>query len=187
MDSIYDFLKYYIPEKDVPELAKGFSTRKNIAKNELLLAPGISCDFLGFIIKGLFRVYFYDYEGKEITVWFSLEGMVITDMLAFYSDTKAQFYVQAIEDSEIIIITKEKLESSYAHYPSLIEFGRKFAEEAIVMLMERTLTLQTKTAEDRYKDLLEQPELLQRIPLKHLATYLGITDTSLSRIRRNIK
>jgi CRP-like cAMP-binding protein len=113
--------------------------------------------------------------------------MIITDMLGYYTTGKAQFYVEALGDSILYKISKQDLEAFYKRHPVYGEFGRRFAEEALTMLMQRTLSLHTKSAEDRYKELLQIPDLIQNVPLKYLATYLGITDTSLSRIRKKIR
>jgi CRP-like cAMP-binding protein len=113
--------------------------------------------------------------------------MVITDMLGFYTTGKATFFVEALQDSIIYKISKQDLEKLYSKFPLYRVFGQKFAEEALTMLMQRTLSLHTKSAEDRYKELLQIPNFMQKIPLKYLASYLGVTDTSLSRIRKNIR
>lgn len=186
MQLLTDFIRYYLPTGEINELLNSFSETESISKNTLFLQPSDSCGFIAFIEKGLFRVYFYDENGKEITTWFSFEEMIITDLLSFYTGKKAFFYVQALEDCKIRKITKTKLDELYEREPEYREFGRKFAEEALVMTMQRLLTFYSKGAEEHYLELLGQPELVQRVPLKHLATYIGITDSSLSRIRKNL-
>ncbi|HZI24411.1 MAG TPA: Crp/Fnr family transcriptional regulator, partial [Chryseolinea sp.] len=113
--------------------------------------------------------------------------MVITDLLGFYTTGLAEFYVEALEDSILYKIKKQDLEELYSKFPIYREFGRKFAEQALTMLMQRTMSLHTKSAEERYKELLQIPEFTQKLPLKYLASYLGVTDTSLSRIRKKIR
>ena len=113
--------------------------------------------------------------------------MMITDMLAFYTETRASFYVQAVEKSEIRIILKSQLDKLYQSNPEYQEFGRKYAENAFINVGQRMLSFQTKSAEERYKELLQNPKYMQKIPLKYLASYLGVTDTSLSRIRKNLQ
>ncbi len=147
----------------------------------------MDCNYLAFVQHGVFRVYFRDAKDREVITWFSLNGMVITDMLGYYTTGKAQFYVEALDNSLIYKIDKSDLENLYQRQPVYSNFGRKFAEEALTMLMQRTLSLHTKSAEERYTELLQIPDLIQKVPLKYLATYLGITDTSLSRIRKKIR
>jgi hypothetical protein len=113
--------------------------------------------------------------------------MVITDLLGFYTTGRAEFYVEALEDSILYKVQKRDLEKLYHDFPVYREFGRKFAEEAFTILMFRTHSLHTKSAEERYRELLQIPDFMQKVPLKYLASYLGVTDTSLSRIRKKIR
>lgn len=186
MKELKDYLSYYLPGQALEAFLQAFS-RKTIKKKFFLTQPGQVCDYLAFIKKGLFRVYFIDQEGNELTTWFSFEDMLISDLLAFYTQQRATFYIEALEDSEVYLITRKELNQLYQSYPDYREFGRIFAEEALTMVMQRMLSLQTKDATQRYQELLQTPKFLQRIPGKYLATYLGITDTSLSRIRRQMK
>jgi CRP-like cAMP-binding protein len=184
--ALKDFLSYYLPNEDLQPFLASFH-ELTIKGGRHLLKPEQECNYLAFIQNGCFRVYYHDIKGKEIITWFSFSEMVITDLLGFYTTGKAQFYVEALEDSIIYKITKQELENLYQQYPIYREFGRKFAEEALTMLMQRTMSLHTKSAEDRYRELMQIPDFMQKIPLKYLASYLGITDTSLSRIRKNIR
>jgi CRP-like cAMP-binding protein len=181
-----DFLTFYLPGEHLAPFLGKFHEQK-IRKGRHLLKPGQDCNYIAFIQKGCFRVYYYGINDKETTTWFSFSEMVITDLLAFYTTGKAQFYVEALEDSILYKITKQDLENLYNEFPIYREFGRKFAEEAFTILMQRTHSLHTKPAEERYKELLQSPDFMQKIPLKYLASYLGITDTSLSRIRKKIR
>lgn len=181
-----EFLSFYLPNEDLQPFLDSFQ-ELTIKEGRHLLKPKQECTYLAFVQKGCFRVYYYDIKGKEIITWFSFSGMVITDLLGFYTTGKAQFYIEALEDSIIYKIAKQQLENLYDRYPVYREFGRKFAEEALIMLMQRTMSLHTKSAEERYKELMQIPDFIQKIPLKYLASYLGITDTSLSRIRKNIR
>lgn len=180
------FLSDYLPSVELAPMLDCFTLRR-VRKHRFYITPGKSCDSIAFIQKGSFRVYFFDRKGKEVTTWFSFEGMVITDMLAFYTGNPASFYAQALEPCETYAIKKSQLEQLYLEHPVYQAFGRKFAEEALTMLMHRTLALQTQSPEERYLELLAQPEFMQKIPLKYLASYLGVTDTSLSRIRKRIQ
>ena len=181
-----EFLYSYLPHENIEPFLNCFQ-KVTINRNRHLLKPGMECNYIAFIQQGCFRVYYYDRNDKEIITWFSFPEMIITDLLGLYTTGKAQFYVEALEDSILYKITKTDLEKLYQEYPSYRDFGRKFAEEALTMLMQRTLSLHTKSAEERYRELLDIPGFIQKIPLKYLASYLGITDTSLSRIRAKIK
>jgi CRP-like cAMP-binding protein len=185
-NELKDFLAFYLPDQDLTPFLDKFHELK-IKKGRHLLRPKQDCNYLAFIQKGGFRVYYRDKKAKEIITWFSFTEMVITDLLGFYTTGLAEFYVEALEDSILYKIKKQDLEELYSAFPIYREFGRKFAEQALTMLMQRTMSLHTMSAEERYKELLQIPEFTQKIPLKYLASYLGVTDTSLSRIRKNIR
>lgn len=181
-----NFLSFYLPNENLQPILNCFS-EVAVRKDRHLLKPGQDCNYLAFVQTGCFKVYYKDIKDKEVVTWFSFAGMVITDLLCFYTPGKAQFYIEALENSVIFKITKRDLENLYKENPVYTEFGRKFAEEALVMLMYRTMALHTKSAEERYRELLMNPDFMKKIPLKYMASYLGITDTSLSRIRRTIR
>ncbi|TND10335.1 MAG: Crp family transcriptional regulator [Bacteroidetes bacterium] len=185
-NELREFLAFYLPGQDLGAFLANFTELK-IKKGKHLLTPGKDCNYIAFIQQGCFRVYYYDIKDKEIITWFSFKEMVITDLLGFYTTGRAQFYVEALEDSILYKITKQDLENLYEKFPIYREFGRKFAEEAFTILMQRTHSLHTKSAEERYKELLRIPDFIQKVPLKYLASYLGVTDTSLSRIRKKIR
>ncbi len=185
MDNLVNYFKTRFPLQNIEPLVDVFSFIKKLNKGAFLIQPGQQANFLAYINKGTLRVYFINEKGEEITTWFSFKDMFVTDLLAYYKETPATFFVEAIEDCELFLVQKYQLEQLFLTYPEYSKFGRKFAENGMITVMERMVTLQTKSAEERYKELLEQPHFMQKIPLKYLATYLGITDTSLSRIRRN--
>ena len=187
MNKLETFFDQYITDKsDQHELTLLFGESKPMKAKSFLVKPGGPSSFLAFIEKGTFRVYLINSKGVEVTIWFSFAGMMISDMLSFYKGTSANFYVEAIEDSIIRIISKSNLEKAYQKNVRLRTFGQRYAQNALVKVMDRMLELQTLDAEQRYLNLLEQPRFLEKIPLKYLASFIGITDTSLSRIRRNL-
>lgn len=185
-EALRNFLEFYLRDQELKPFLTKFHELK-IKKGKHLLTPGKNCNFLAFIQHGAFRVYYHDVNDKQIITWFSFSEMAITDLLGFYTTGEAQFFVEALEDSVIFKISKEDLERLYKKYPNYLEFGRRFAEEALTMLMQRTMSLHTKSAEERYKELLMIPDFMQKVPLKYLASFLGVTDTSLSRIRKKIR
>ena len=187
MELLQQYFARVMPGTDCQALTKAFSAVRKVKKGEYLIQPGWRAHFLAFINQGTFRVFYLNHKEEEVTTWFSFQGMFVTDLLCFYQNVPAVFYVEAIEDSEVVCLQKESLERLYLAHPAYREFGRKFAETGMVMVMERMMSLQTKSAEQRYQELLAHPVFLQKIPLKYLASYLGITDTSLSRIRKNIR
>ncbi len=186
MDELRLFFERYLPHQDLSPLLSAFSEPKSFKKRTMMIQPGERCSQLAFVGSGCFRVYFINEVGIEITTWFSFQGAVVTDLLAYLTDSPATFFVEAIEDSQIVQIDKMQLEKLIVSHPEYEKFARNFAEEALVMVIRRMVSLQTKSAKERYLEVLGNPNVMQRIPLKHLATYLGITETSLSRIRAEI-
>jgi len=186
MNKLEKYFLELLPGIDITPMVDAFSVQKHLKKGDQLVAPGQRASFLAFIHKGAFRVYYYDGKGNEVTTWFSFEGMFIADLPAYYNEEAANQHIEAIEESELYVVQKEQLEKLYQKHPAFQTFGRRFAERGMVKVMDRMRSLQTKPAEQRYLELLAQPQFMQKIPLKYLASYLGITDTSLSRIRKQI-
>ena len=161
-----------------------FNSRK-IAKSEYLLKEGAVCNESHFIEKGIMRSYTYDLEGNEVTTAFYSKNMFTSDFLSFFKRTPSREYIQAITDCETWYTTYEDMQANFHDIPEYREFGRLNIVNHYSMLKERMLSMLQETAEQRYSDLVSSnPEIIQNVPLKYIASYLGITDTSLSRIRK---
>lgn len=180
------FLNSYVsfPEEVIIEVINKFQYKK-IRKNELVLKQGEICKDLIFVQKGCLRLYYIE-EGIEVSVWFALKHSSAIEIYSFISETPTNYFLQAIEDTEILYLPKNVLQMLYLSQPLMQEMMRKFWEDVILHLLERFTALQKDAAEKRYLDLLEKPELLQTIPQKYLASFIGVTPTSLSRIKKNI-
>ncbi len=134
--------------------------------------------------KGLIRAYFYR-DDKEVNTWFGEENQIFGSILPIYTNRPSFENIQFLEDSEVYAISVEDLNELYRLYPELNLIGRKIAEEVCVILEERSISLHTESATERYQSLIRlQPRLLSRVNLGHIASYLGITQETLSRIRR---
>lgn len=157
-----------------------------IEKNQTLLRVNERCNQLYFINKGLLRGYYLG-DGKEITHWFAQEDEFATSFYAFIAEKPSFETIQALEDSELVMISYQNLQSLYKKFPETERVGRIITETYYVKLEERLLSLQFKTAKERYAGLMQnKPSLLQRAPLGHIASYLGITQETLSRIRAEV-
>jgi CRP-like cAMP-binding protein len=168
------------------DIARHF-TAKTVAKNEFLIKPGQVAKDLSFVTQGGFRIYSINSEGKEVVSWLAFEGQFISEYVSFFSGDTSPEYIQALEDVELLSISKKRMAYLYGQYPKWNLFGRLLAEEMLVYVKQYVFSLIKESAEERYKKLLERnPQLLQRVPLKHIASFIGVTDTSLSRIRRNV-
>lgn len=186
MNRLEKYLIKELPQVDIKPFLNAFTEKKIIKKGNYLVQPGDNALFLAFVNKGCFRVFFLNEKGDEVTTWFGFQDMWVTDLLAYYKNTTASFYVEALENSEVFIIKKSNLDKLYLEHREYIDFGKRFAEFGMIMMMERSYKLQALSAEERYLEILKTPILKSKIPLKYIATYLGITDTSLSRIRKKI-
>lgn len=135
--------------------------------------------------KGCLRLYHLN-DGVETSVWFAFAPSSAIEISSFISGHPSDYSLQAIEDSEVLYLPKTELEVLYKQVPKMQEMMRNFWEDAILNLLERFTALQKDSAEKRYLDLLEKPEYLNKIPQKYLASFIGVTPTSLSRIRKLI-
>jgi CRP-like cAMP-binding protein len=172
-----------LQEDELDLVIRGFSQR-NVQKGKYILRQGQTCHELIYVLKGVFRQYYKDSDDKEITTWIAFEDTFATELVSFITQEPSHFYVQAIQNCEIITISHKDLQRLYSEIPHLQEFGRKIAEEVLVGAINRIVTFQKETADIRYNRLLKRPEYFQKVPLKYLASFIGVTDTSLSRLRR---
>ena len=185
-DKLIQFLQTtgQINSQKAAEIAGNFSPR-TIGKNEFLLQAGkVSNEYL-FLDKGFMRAFAFDTEGNDVTTGFYVAGQVVFEVSSFFNRTPSQENMQALSDCEGWSITFQELNNLFHAMPEFREFGRGVLVRGFSALKMRMLSMITETAEERYANLLKnRPDILQQAPLKHIASYLGITDTSLSRIRK---
>lgn len=156
-------------------------------KNEYLLKEGEICDFWGFIQDGLVRSYSLKDDGGEHTIGCILEGSFISESLSFIKRIPSTVNIHALENTTLIFISFENLQQLFLKYPDFESFARKLYEDRLASTKSRLLFRIQLNATDRYCYLLKiQPEIIKRVPLKYIASYLGITDSTLSRIRRKL-
>lgn len=180
------FLSQYanLSEHEMEEITEKFK-HKSIRKNQFLFRQGDVCKDLIFVQKGCLRLYYLK-DGVETSVWFAFEHSSAIEIYSFISETPSGYFLQAIEDTEVVYLSKSELHKLYQAQPNMQEVMRKFWEDVILNLIDRFTALQRDSAEKRYLDLLGKPAYLETIPQKYLASFLGITPTSLSRIRKQI-
>jgi CRP-like cAMP-binding protein len=154
-----------------------------LPKNEFLLSEGKTCRYLYFLCQGAIRGY-YNLEGKEITYWFGFENDFVTSFHSFITGEPAVENIQLLEGCLLLSITKEKLTGLCNQYHEIERVVRIAYEKYYIRLEERFVNNQFKTAAERYEKLLnETPHILERVPLGMVASYLGITQETLSRVR----
>ena len=160
---------------------------KTIKKKSFLLREGEICKFEGFVTKGLFRVYHIDKNGFEQILYFAIEDWWITDMDSFANEIPSQLFIEALEDSELLLISKKDKDFAYENLPKIEKLFRIMTQKTHVALQRRMIDSMSKTAGSRYVDFVKKyPQLLQRLSNVQVAAYLGITNVFLSNIRKKI-
>ena len=159
---------------------------KSYSKKEVLHQAGRICHHLFLIEKGVARAFYYK-EAKDITTHFALENEVITAIDSFIQRKRSRYTIELLEDSNVISIAHQDLYQLLQDKPQYEKYVRIFLEQVYVELAERIEDLLFHSAKQRYDQLMKKsPTLLQRIDLQYIASYLGITQETLSRIRRQI-
>ncbi|MEO9144480.1 MAG: Crp/Fnr family transcriptional regulator [Ginsengibacter sp.] len=157
---------------------------KPFLKKDFLLKAGHVAEEIFFIEKGIVRS-FYENNGKEVCSWFMKEGDCIISVESFFQQKESYESVQALEDTNTYYIDYNELQYIYQNFPEFNFIGRVLTEKYYVLSEQRLNSLRMNTASERYKSLRENtPELIQRVPSKYLASYLGITEETLSRNKR---
>lgn len=170
--------------KAAEEIADKFSPRE-IKKNEFLSRAGRIYDEYFFLEHGFIRSFAIDVEGNDVTTNFYSGGQVVFEVSSFFNRTISSENFQAIVDCEGWYITYDQLNHLFHSMHEFRDFGRSILVKGFSALKTRMLSMITATAEQRYDTLIKaNPEIFKHAALKHIASYLGVTDTSLSRIRK---
>ena len=173
-----------IPRIKVEEIATHFSPIEISKNNYFIKAGRVSTNYL-FLETGFIRAFTTDLDGNEVTTEFYAENQVVFEVGSFFQKTASRESFQALENCSGWFITFDQLQYLFHSIPEFREFGRMILVKGFISFKQRTLSLINETAEQRYESLIRaRPEIFQMAPLKYIASYLGITDTSLSRIRR---
>ncbi len=165
------------------EALLGICTKISIKKNTDLQAIGQTCRSIYFITQGALRIY-YVKDSVDITDSFEFEGAFVARVESLVTGNPSKKGIQAIEDCELVVINAEKLLGLYDSHIEIERFFKKVFLNSYINIINRIESIQFYTAEVRYANFIkEHPDILKRVPLKHIASYLGITQVSLSRIR----
>lgn len=159
--------------------------KRELVKNEFLLSEGQVCNFVAFVNRGTLIYCKLLENGKETTTDFAFQGDWVSDNTSRLNRSPSMISIKAMENSELFVISAESLNACYGAIPKTERLGRILTERAFVKIAQQSIDLQTLSARERYeKMLLEYPDIFRRIPLYHIANYLGIAPKSLSRIRK---
>jgi CRP-like cAMP-binding protein len=184
VEQLLDHIKDYAPLSEEAQYAlHNCFDQVVLSKNEYLLTEGKICRHLYFLQQGALRG-FYNLDGKEITHWFGFENDFVTSFHSFITQEPAVENIQLLEGCILWSISKDTLTGLFNQYHEIERLVRIAYEKYYIRLEERFVNAQFKTASERYETLLLQsPHIIERVPLGHIASYLGISQETLSRIR----
>lgn len=160
---------------------------KNFGKGEFLLKENEVCHHTFFVEKGLLKQYSVDPKGKEHVLQFAPENWFVSDRESVFFKQPSKYYIQAIEDSEVLMLEETFFTQLSLQSRSFLEFNTKLLHNHIRHLQKRITLLQSASAEERYLDFIKwYPDILLRVPQILVASYLGITPEGLSRVRKEL-
>lgn len=173
-------------DEDFQKLS-GLITKKDIAKNTMMLKAGDICNEVVYVESGLLKAYTIDNTGKEHIIQFAPEGWLISDRSSLYFNEPAQLYIETIEDSHVVLLNKTFSSQASSLVQSYSTFNERLLQNHIYQLQNRINLLLSSNAETRYLSFIKMyPDLIMRVPQWMIASYLGITPESLSRVRKEL-
>jgi len=187
MESFNNYLKQFPHySTEVFDAVQPYLTVKDIGAGEYFLMHGKICRHIAFIEKGLLRLFYLN-DGKEVTNCFCKENTITTSYSSLITQQKSDIAIQAIEPSRLIVFSNESLQKLYKKDLFWQQVGRLAAENEFITTERHNRFLRDLSATDRYQQMLkDNKELLQRVPLNYLATYLQVAPETLSRIRNKL-
>jgi CRP-like cAMP-binding protein len=189
---MYDIIFKHLEEKVLltdseKEVIKTFFKPQKLKKKQFLLVEGHVCKYLAFVSKGLLKSYNVDDKGNEHINQFAPEGWWSSDMSSFFSGENAFYTIDAVEDTDLLLITNEDFEKLTLQVPIMDRYFRLLFQNSLISKERRLISSHTHSAEEKYKHILENnPDLVKRIPQNLLASFLGLTPETLSRLKKNI-
>ena len=157
---------------------------RTVKKKRSMLKAGEICDFEGYILKGCIREYFIGPDNIEVTLEFATEDWWVSDIASFETQSKSRMFIETLEDTELMVLTKEKKEELLSQVPRLERMFRLMMQRHLTVIQNRLFDTISSTAMDRYiKFTARYPTISQRVPQQYIASYLGITAEFLSKLR----
>ncbi len=189
MDSILkeNIKKHIDLSEDEFKLFRSYFTKKKILKKEYLLREGDICKYEGFILNGCFRVFSLDKNANENTLHFGIKDWWLSDIDSFTNQIPSQLFIQALEDSEVLLISWNNKMKAYQELPKIERLFRVMTQKYLVANQRRILQKQSLNSEERYNYFLSHyPEIAKKLTNIQLASYLGISHEFVSKIRSRI-
>ncbi|NBA77312.1 cyclic nucleotide-binding domain-containing protein [Emticicia sp. ODNR4P] len=182
---LHQMLDHPLSEDEIGLIRETFVLKK-IRKHKLFLEEGAVCKLAGFIVKGALKQYSVDETGKENILNLYIENWWVGDRESFMNNTPSPYFIEAFEDTEVLIISKEVYIERLQNQGFIRELSQKLSTNQAFKLLKRVHSSKTLSAEERLSELEKTyPEFLQRFPQHIVASYLGMTKETLSRIRNN--
>lgn len=189
---MFDFLQKKVAENinitnEEFEFAKTLFIPKKLRRKRFLLQDGDPCIYTTFVEKGLLRSYTIDEKGNEHILQFGMQGWWMGDLYSFLTGEPSEYNIEALEDSELLLITKPSWDLLLEEVPAFERYFRILIQNNLIATQRRLMRTMTTTAEERYqKLLLDFPDIVQRVPQHMIASYIGITRETLSRLRSQL-
>ena len=160
---------------------------KKARKRQFLLNAGDVCQYMIFVERGLLRSFSDDRNGSEHIMQFATEGWWISDMASFFSRESSKYNIEALEESELLLMSKEVMDELLNEIPPIQRYFLNLMQNHIIALQRRINVVQSMSAEETYLKLMDvNPDLINRASQQHISSYLGITPETLSRFRRQV-
>ncbi|MEQ8927566.1 MAG: Crp/Fnr family transcriptional regulator [Fulvivirga sp.] len=187
-DKLFQNIRRYVEfsEEEEQRLISIIRTTK-VKKRQYIDQPGFTSGFRNYVVEGAFRSFFVDDDGKDHTVQIAMEDWFVSDFYSYITQTPATLFVEALEDSVIFQMKYNDIEGLCKEMHSLSEYFRVSTEKAFAFSRKRALANLSMTAEERYLDMLDRyPNMIQRVPQKVIASYLGMSAEFMSKIRARL-
>lgn len=179
------FNRFINLDEEEKQIIESLFQPKKYRKHQFLLQQGDVSRYEIFVVSGLTRSYEIDNKGQEHVIQFGPEGWWIGDMYSYLSETSSTLCIDCLEDTEVLLISKKNQEVLYSKVPKLERFFRILVQNAYMASINRISSTLTKPAWQRYNEFVSRYTLIdQRVPNHQIASYLGVTPQSLSRLRR---
>jgi CRP-like cAMP-binding protein len=184
-DYIQEISGKLLSEDDKHLLMVHFKPKK-LRKRQYFLQEGDVCKYIGFIVKGSARTFTVDEKGHEHILKLSLENWWLADFESFYLLTPSRFNIEALEDLEVLQSTNAQIEEFLKQIPAFLAMANVISQNYTIANQKRMQAAMSYTAEERYEDLINNyPQFLQRFPQNMIASYLGLSPETLSRLKKN--